>query len=58
MKISENIPLIGMGIMGYTEIKKVEAKVEDLRFDTTIKLGYLTVIFLTNSVITWLILLS
>lgn len=58
MKISDNIPLIGMGILGYTEIKKVDVKVEDLKFSTSIKLGYLTIIFLTNSVITWLIILS
>ena len=58
MKIPEYIPLIGVAIMGYTEIKKVEAKVEDLRFDTVIKMGYLGVIFLVNSVVTWLIILS
>ena len=58
MKIPEYIPLIGVGIMGYREIKKVEAKVEDLRFDTVIKMGYLGVIFLVNSVVTWLIILS
>ena len=58
MKIPEYIPVIGVGIMGYTEIKKVEAKVEDLRFDTVIKMGYLGVIFLVNSVVTWLIILS